>query len=387
MASTITAENLVTATHILHTAAQLSERLTHYRQEQDYQADEAFPFQEFEALRKAGLLTVTLPRQALDFRQNHAVELLQLLKLVGKGNLSVGRIYEGHINALYLIHLFGTTEQQNRWHNDAYHTQRLFGVWNTQAQDGITILAQGNGQYLLKGAKTFCSGAQWVTRPIITGQLISETGEDLGWQMVVVPMEQHDLPVDDSFWKPLGMMASVSHKIDFTDVVLEEGDLLGQPDDYHQQPYFSGGAVRFAAVQLGGAEAIYDATRQYLQDLQRTEDPYQRMRLGEMAILIETGNLWIQNVGKLVEHQTNEQIIQYANMTRTAIEKIGLDVMQLSERCVGARGLLYPQPFARLHADLTTYLRQPAPDIALAQVGAYVGQQTLPAHALWSRQS
>ena len=387
MASTITAESPVTTTHILHTAAQLSERLTHYRQGQDYQADDAFPFQEFEALRKVGLLTVTLPDQALNFQQNHAAELLQLLKLVGKGNLSVGRIYEGHINALYLIHLFGTAEQQTRWHNDAYHAQHLFGVWNTQAQDGITIIAQGNGRYLLKGAKTFCSGAQWVTRPIITGQLISETGEDLGWQMCMVPMEQHDLPVDESFWKPLGMKASVSHKIDFTDVVLEEGDLLGQPDDYHQQPYFSGGAVRFAAVQLGGAEAIYDATRQYLQDLQRTEDPYQRMRLGEMAILVETGNLWIQNAGKLVEHQTNEQIIQYANMTRTAIEKIGLDVMQLSERCVGARGLLYPQPFAHLHADLTTYLRQPAPDIALAQVGAYAGQQTLPAHALWSRQS
>ena len=58
--------------------------------------------------------------------------------------------------------------------------------------------------------------------------------------------------------------------------------------------------------------------------------------------------------------------------------------MQLAERCVGARGLLHPQPFARLHADLTTYLRQPAPDIALAQVGQYVGEQTTSAHALWS---
>ena len=386
MASTVTAEDTATAAHLLDTAAQLSECLTHYRQGQEYQADDAFPFLEFEALRKAGLLTATLPKQGLDFRQKHTAELLLLLKLIGKGNLSVGRIYEGHINALHLIHLFGTSAQQTRWYNDAYHAQRLFGVWNTQAQDGITIRAQGDGRYVLKGAKTFCSGAQWVTRPIITGQRISETGENLGWQMGVVPMEQHDLPVDDAFWKPLGMRASVSHKIDFTDVVLEEDDLLGEPDDYHQQPYFSGGAVRFAAVQLGGAEAIYDATRDYLQDLQRTEDPYQRMRLGEMAILIETGNLWIQNAGKLAEHQANEQIIQYANMTRTAIEKIGLDVMQRSERCVGARGLLYPQPFARLHADLTTYLRQPAPDIALAQVGTYVGQQTLPAHALWSSQ-
>nr|WKN35446.1 acyl-CoA dehydrogenase family protein [Tunicatimonas sp. TK19036] len=371
----------------LQNAAYLAEQFDTMRQHQDYQAEDQFPHQEFDALREQGLLNTTLPGQPLDFQSKVTAELLHLLKLIGKGNLSVGRIYEGHINALYLIHLFGNPTQKERWYDDT--EQHIFGVWNTQAQDGIKIQSLGHGEYQLKGAKTFCSGAQWVTRPIVTGQLISETGEDLGWQMCVVPLEQQkDLPVDASFWKPLGMKASVSHKIDFTDIILEEENLLGNPDEYHQQPYFSGGAVRFAAVQLGGAEAIFDATRKYLQKLQRTDDPYQQMRFGEMAILIESGNQWIQNAGKLADGDySDEQIINYANMTRSAIEKIGLEVMRLSERCVGARGLLYPEPFALLHADLTTYLRQPAPDQALAQVGNYVGTKTDAAHALWSSQS
>ncbi|MEQ9442281.1 MAG: acyl-CoA dehydrogenase family protein [Cyclobacteriaceae bacterium] len=383
----IHANTALAVSELLQTAAQLSEQLAQCREQQDYQADDQFPQWEFEALAEKDLLTVTLPKHPLDFRNSHTAELLQLLKLIGKGNLSVGRIYEGHINALYLIHLFGTSTRQDHWYKDVRQAQRIFGVWNTQAQDGVTIRAEGNGQYRLSGAKTFCSGAQWVTRPIITGKLISKTGEERGWQMCVVPMEQHpDIPVDTSFWNPLGMRASVSHKIDFTDIVLQEQDLLGEPDDYHQQPYFSGGAIRFAAVQLGGAEAIFDTTRTYLQNMHRTEDPYQQMRLGEMATLIEAGNLWLQQAGKYADEKlTNEQNINYANMTRTAIEKISLEVMQLSERCVGARGLLHPQPFARLHADLTTYLRQPAPDLALAQVGSYVGKQTQPAHDLWSR--
>ena len=374
------------APNVLSTVDALSERLAQHRASQSEQEAAEFPEQAFAWLREAGLFSITLPNEGLAFGQSNTAQQLQLLKLIGRGNLSVGRIYEGHINALYLIHLFGTQAQQQRWYADAQHGQYLFGVWNTQAHDGITIVAQGNGRYELRGAKTFCSGTREVTRPIVPGQLIDEQGNERGWQMCIVPLDEYpDLPVDPTFWQPLGMKASVSHKIDFSGVTLTEEDLLGQPNDYHQQPHFSGGAIRFAAVQLGGAEAIFDATRVYLQQLQRTEDPYQRMRLGEMAILIETGNLWIQQAGAQADRDApSEQTINYANMTRSVIEQIGLDTMRLSERCVGARGLLHPQPFARLHADLTTYLRQPAPDIALAQVGGYAGEQTTSAHILWS---
>ncbi len=370
----------------LSKAAQLSRQLSDHREQQSEEDARRFPEQEFAWLREADLLGITLPGQPLSFERSVTAQQLHLLKLVGRGNLSVGRIYEGHINALLLIHLFGTVAQRERWYADAQHGQHLFGVWNTQAHDGVSIVAQGNGRYVLQGAKTFCSGARHVTRPIVPGKLINEQGQERGWQMGIVPLDEHpEAPDDPSFWKPLGMHASVSHKIDFSGIELTEDNLLGQTDDYHRQPYFSGGAIRFAAVHLGGAEAIFDATRTYLQQLHRTDDPYQRMRLGEMAILIETGNRWIEQAGQQADGAASpEQMINYANMTRSVIERIGLEVMQLSERCVGARGLLHPQPFARLHADLTTYLRQPAPDIALAQVGQYVGEQTTPAHALWS---
>ncbi len=369
----------------LRRAAALSVRVADIAQQTDQSG--SFPHQEFAWLAEADLLAVTLPAQPLHFQANHTGGLLQLLKLVGKGNLSVGRIYEGHINALYLIHLFARKSQQQRWFGDVQNKQRIFGVWNTQAQDGITLTAQGNGQYRLQGAKTFCSGAQWVTRPLITGTLIDEQGKEQGWQMAIVPLENiHNLPVDPSFWQPLGMKASVSYKIDFSDILLTEDDLLGKPDDYHRQPHFSGGAIRFAAVQLGGAEAIFDATRQYLRALHRTDDPYQQMRLGEMAVLIETGNLWLRQAGEQADRREDpEKTIGYANMTRTAIEKLCLEIMPLAERCVGARGLLQPHPFARLHADLTTYLRQPAPDAAVAGIGTYVAQRETPAHALWSK--
>ena len=62
-------------------------------------------------------------------------------------------------------------------------------------------------------------------------------------------------------------------------------------------------------------------------------------------------------------------MVHVANMTRLAIERICLDVMELITRGVGARGLLGEAGFEKRLRDLAMYLRQPAPDQALAEVG------------------
>ncbi|WP_221392459.1 acyl-CoA dehydrogenase family protein [Dyadobacter sp. NIV53] len=339
--------------------------------------DGCFPEMEFGLLRKSGLLTITLPGQALSFNSGKTKELLQLLKSIGKASLPVGRVYEGHINALYLISLFGNTIQKERWFGDAENN--LFGVWNTQDTGGVKIHDLDNGKYMLEGAKTFCSGAGWIGRPLITGELISKSKK--GWQMCVISTEKvKPIQSDSSFWKPLGMRASASYRMDFTGIEINEEDLLGPPDSYYQQPYFGGGALRFAAVQLGGAEAVLEETHRFLQKMKRTEDLFQRARIAEISYLTETGNLWINQAGiKLDEWQnkpdTTGQILAYANMTRTVTEDICLRSLQLAERSVGSRGSMRPQPLERIHRDLTTYLRQPAPDATLTAIGGYVLNQ------------
>lgn len=352
-------------------------------------ADGDFPEDAFRWLADAGLLGITLPGRSLDQTTANTPQLLQLLKRVGSANLAVGRVYEGHINALQLIRLYARPEQQQRWFADASERSRLFSVWNTQADNGIRIHALGDGHYRLEGAKTFCSGAGWVSRPLITGELLTD-GQPQGWQMVVVPTETvQELAEDRRFWQPLGMRASASFRLDFTGVELTKDDLLGSPNDYYRQPYFSGGAIRFAAVQLGAAEALFDATRTYLSELHRTNDVFQQTRLAEMAYLIESGNQWINAAGAKADEWIRDRadaakIVAYANMTRTAIEEICLRVMPLAEKSVGARGLMRPLPFERIHRDLTFYLRQPAPDATLIDIGRYALTQPNDANDLWT---
>ncbi|UOR04244.1 acyl-CoA dehydrogenase [Hymenobacter aerilatus] len=363
-------------------AAQLAPRLAAQASASDQEG--SFPEQEFDWLHAASLLTAPLPIHlgGQDLAAaSQTPSLLRTLRHIGRGNLAVGRVYEGHTNALQLAQRFGRTEQVARWAEDAA-AGHLFGVWNTQAHDGVQLEPLPDGRYRLRGSKTFGSGAGHVTRPLLTGAL-----PDGGWQMLILPADVQVPQLDKSFWQPLGMRASASFRVDFTGLEVGADDLLGQPGDYYRQPWFSGGAIRFAAVQLGGAEAVFDETRLFLQKTGRTEDPYQRQRLGELAILIESGQHWLRAAAEhAMRPQATEDAdttVAYANMVRTAIEEICLRTLQLAERCVGARGLLRPEPFERLHRDLTHYLRQPAPDAALADAGRFALASTSPAYTLW----
>jgi alkylation response protein AidB-like acyl-CoA dehydrogenase len=337
----------------------------------------AFPTQEFEWLRTAGMLTAVLPTVLGGAGLNAptaTLPFLRVLQHIGRGNLAVGRLYEGHANALLLIQQLGTAAQVARYATDA-RDGLLFGVWNTEAPtDGVHLEALPNGRYRLHGAKTFASGAGQLARPLITGAL----PEGKGWQLFVLPADRQVPALDRSFWRPLGMRATASFRADLTGLEIGPEDLIGSANAYYQQPTFSGGAIRFAAVQLGGAEAIFEETQAFLQGMGRIDDPYQRQRLGEMAIALESGRQWLRGAAEYdarpgaASGEGAEATVAYANMTRTAIERICLDMLQLAERSVGARGLLQPLPFERLHRDLTHYLRQPAPDGSLADVGRFV---------------
>ncbi len=348
--------------------------------------DGAFPQDEFHWLHETGLLAAPLRPElggtGIGSLPGTTPALLTLLRHIGRGNLAVGRLYEGHVNALLLLQKFGTPAQQAKWAVDV-HAGRQFSVWNTQAQDGIHIQALPDGRYALQGAKTFASGAEHVARPLITGAM-----EDGGWQMVIVPTERVQPAVaDPSFWHPLGMRATASVHMDYSGVIVGADDLLGRPGDYYQQPAFGGGGIRFMAVQMGGAASVLDHTRRFLREQDRTGDPFQRERVGKMASLIETGDLWLRGAGELTDSPDADAdtVVQYAHMARAAIEEICLDVLRLSERCVGARGLLRPNPFERIHRDLTLYLRQPGSDSALVEAGRYVLESTELSHALWCR--
>ncbi len=331
-------------------------------------------------LREAGLLAATVPEAAggtgLGCRGLHA--LYGVLRAVGRGSLPAGRVYEGHLGALALIDAYGDEAQRARAFADA-RGGHLFGVWHTDGPRALRFRRARGGGLRLSGEKVFCSGAGSVTRALVNAR---PPGRATGWQLVLVDTEA--VAVDAGWWQAEGMRASASGQADFAGVEAGPEAAIGGPGDCVREPVFTGGAVRFCAVQLGGADALFAAAAADLAALDRLGAPLQQARLGEAATAIETGALWLLGAARLFERDGASAASQvaYAQMTRTAVERACLDVLRLVDRSLGARGLLPPSPVERIGRDLRLFLRQPAPDAMLTAAGHFAA--TTPERALGS---
>lgn len=319
-------------------------------------------------LGEAGLLAAPLPPEAggcgLGSAAGSTARLLEMLTILGSGDLAIGRLYEGHVNALLLIERFGTSTQLQRIASAVRHQHALLGVWNTDTATPLSLIRAG-GVWRLAGGKSFASGAGLVAHALVTARR-----PDGGRQMLLVPMATLADRIDRTSWQPMGMRASMSFHIDLEGLALDADAFLGQADDYLAEPWFSGGCIRFLAVQLGGALALLRTVHGHLRRTGRAGDPYQIERFARMRVAVETGRLWLARAaGAFDGAGAPAEIIATANMARHAVEEASTLTLELAGRSVGVQGMLAPHPMERQMRDLTTYMRQPAPDAALASVG------------------
>jgi len=334
--------------------------------------DEAsFPYGPFAVLRRHDLLRAGSPASSVR-------PLLDLLAAVGRGDLSTGRIFEGHVNAIDLIDRFGSPAQAAAARRDA-GTGHVFAVWNTDIPGRpLTIRETGSGT-VLEGGKSFASGVDAVTRALVTA-----TDAGGARHLVLLPLDPPDEAIDRSWWRPMGMRGSGSHVIDFAGRALGAGQRIGQPGDYLRQPWFGAGAIRFAAVQVGGMHGVLDAARRHLVDAGRADAPYQLHRLARMSIAVEGGYGWLDRAAAAWDlgcvstpgPSAASAAVAHANLTRSAVEALCTSVVEIAQQAVGCAGLIEPHPLERRLRDLMVYLRQPNPDGALAQAGQAVADGT-----------
>ncbi|MBU8537831.1 acyl-CoA dehydrogenase family protein [Falsiroseomonas tokyonensis] len=340
--------------------------------------DGSFPQGGLAALRQAGLLAAPLPvgmgGAGLGTSPDGALPLTNALRLIGRASLPLGRVFEGHVNALRLVLRHGSPAQAEAAARDA-RQGRLFGVWNTDGF-GEAPLALADG--VLRGRKILCSGAGWVERALVTAREAAEAPPQM-LLVALAPGERADLAP----WTAQGMRASATGAVDFTGL---PASAIGVPGDYLRQPDFSGGAWRFAAVQCGGLEAVLGLLRAHLRRTGRGGDPHQAARLGQAAIAAETARLWVVAAAERAEAaEPASDVVAQVNLARLAVERAALDVLELAQRSIGLQAFMRPNPIERVARDLATYLRQPAPDRALVEAAAHVLAAEAEPGDLWDR--
>ena len=316
----------------------------------------AYPADSIAVLARAGLLRRFAPavsggKRFADADARHRA-MLDALRRVGRGDLSVGRLFEGHINALALFDWYATPDQ-NAWLADALDRAAVFGVWATEPAPGVALVKDEAGCGL-RGVKSFASGAGGIDYAVITVRPVT------GDRRLAIVAADDPARTEASGWRVRGMRASMSGRYDLTGYTIEDRALLGEPGDYDREPRFTSGAWRFTAVQLGGIEALLTETHAMLTDGARS-DQLARAALGHAIVATRTAWLWVREAAIRAARE-DADAASFARMTRGVVERAGLDVMEHAARLIGTRSAFAGQRIDKIIRDLSLYLRQAGPD-------------------------
>ena len=332
---------------------------------------DAYPAEQLDHISREGGLCAfrTLPDQ-------EAVDgLITVLRLVGGADLSLGRIFEGHVNASQLIAAYGDPAQRATLLTDLA-AGRIYGVWNTEPRPGMS-LERDKDSWLLHGAKSYASGAGHVDRALITAQ--TPTGAK---QLVVVDVSGRTERANNDGWRVSGMRGSCSGLFDFEGMRIGADALIGQPGDYEREPRFSAGAWRFTAVQLGAVETLLRHVRDHLVSTGKATDPIYRARFARCVVETRSAGLWVERAARLAE-AADDDAVPFVLMTRGIVEDAALKTMEAAARSVGTAAFYEDSRIDRITRDLGLYLRQPVPDQARDRAAAAWLQRDCWGDNLW----
>ena len=291
-----------------------------------------------------------------------AAELMHLLRLLyaaGRADLPMGRLFEGHVDALQIVTRYGD-ERQRVGLAEAVAEGALLGVWNADLPDD-PLRREG---MVLHGGKSFASGAGILSHALVTFDAAG------GRQLALVDLERTPPAIDRGWWHTIGMQRSETHLVRWQGGVIQADDLIGAPGDYVREPWFSGGALRFAAVQAGGIAALVDRTSAHLVATGRAADPHQATRLAALFAHAEAASAAVRRAAEAWFDEGEATTRALIAAARASVYANADAALTLAQQAVGVQGMFTGHPLAAVLSDLAVYLRQPAPDAQRMQVAA-----------------
>jgi hypothetical protein len=284
-------------------------------------AHPAFPHAAFAALREARMLTPP-PDRAEEWAR---------VRAVSKADGSVGRIFEGHLNAYERLALEGIDPEDH-----------LLGVWGADplAHEGEPARIEGDE---LHGSKVFCSGAGGLDRALVIADR----------KLVYVDLER--TTVDKGWYRAGGMRASESHKVRF-----DGARVLHTLQPLTTQPYFARDAVRTAACWAGMLDAAVEAALQELASKPGAPDDLRALAAGNMVTAIETVDRWFERAA--LDDTVSIQL-------RRAVETAGATILQEAARATGSRPFATGSRLDRARRDFELFVLQHRLDPLTARLG------------------
>lgn len=288
--------------------------------------------------------------------QGATLDRWRALAAVGAHDLTLAKLFEGHTDALAILHEAGQ-------HDLAHSAGATWGTWCAEPPDARLLLLSTAGHMRLRGRKAWCSGAHGVSHAVVSCWNV-----DGAPMLAAVDLRQSGVRVSEDGWNAVGMRATASVDVWFDDVAAIP---LGGAGFYVARAGFWHGGAGVAACWLGAATRLADALRERLAE---RSDPHRLAQLGAIAVALQGSAALMRETAAQIDRAPGANAMHGAMAVRLSVEASANLALHAVGRALGAGPLCKDAALAQLYADLPVYLRQSHAERDQEALGKLVAQ-------------
>ncbi|MGP0072707.1 MAG: acyl-CoA dehydrogenase family protein [Bryobacteraceae bacterium] len=290
------------------------------------------------------------------------IEYSIIIEELARIDPSVGLIVAAH-NSLCTNHIFiAGNDEQRRKYVPKLATGEWIGSWSlTESESGSdaagmrTKAVRDGSCWVLNGGKVFTTNAGYADVCVamaVTDRAASQHGVSAFILEKGVPGFQFGKKENK-----LGMRASATGEVIFTDCRVPESQLLGKPGEgfVDSLRILDGGRISIAALSVGTAQGAYEAALKYSKQRKQFGRPISEFqsiqnKLADMATEIDAARLLTYRAGWMKDH--GQRVTKESSMAKLFASEIAVRATSEAVQIHGGNGFIKDYPVEKFYRDV-----------------------------------
>jgi alkylation response protein AidB-like acyl-CoA dehydrogenase len=326
----------------------------------DWDESQEFPVPLFRKMGELGLMGVLVPEEYGGSGFGYP-EYVTAVSEIARIDGSIGLSVAAH-NSLCTGHIlqFGSEEQKKKYLPKLASGQWI-GAWgltepNTGSDAGNmrTVAVKDGDHYVINGAKNFITHGKSGDVAVVIVRT-GEVGDSHGMTAFIIEKGTPGFSAGKKENK-LGMRASETAELIFTDCRVHESQVMGQVGDGFVQSLkvLDGGRISIAALSLGIAQGAYDAALQYSKERHQFNKPISSFqgisfKLADMATKVEAAKLLTFRAADLKNRGRSVNL--ESAMAKLYASEIAVEVANDAVQIFGGYGYTKDFPVEKFYRD------------------------------------
>ena len=327
----------------------------------EWDEEQIFPLEAVKKAGQIGFLGAVFPEDLGGAGLGY-IDYCIIVEELARVDPSVGLIVAAH-NSLCTNHIFlaGSREQHERY-IPKLATGEWIGCWSlTEPEAGSdaagtrTTAIKDKSCWVMNGGKTFTTNAQYAN-VCVAMAVTDRAASHHGISAFILEAGIPGFRVGKKENK-LGMRASATGEVLFTDCRLPESQLLGKPGEgfVDSLRILDGGRISIAALSVGTAQGAYDAALGYSKQRKQFGRPISEFqsiqnKLADMATSIDAARLLTYRAA--FHKDQGRRVTKESSMAKLFSSEIAVRVCDDAVQIHGGYGFIKDYPVEKFYRDV-----------------------------------